>query len=136
MGWYITDGPAVGYWVAAKNNGQYHAESSVAIGLVRNDKIVAGVIYEDYNGKSVVVHIAITGRLTPQFVKAICEYAFITCKVNKAIAPVSSANVKSIKFVENMGFIEEGRIRDAAPDGDIIMYTLGKDTCRFINYGR
>ena len=135
MGWYITDGPAVGYWVASNLEAKYHAETSAAIGLVRNDEIVAGVIYENYNGRSLMVHIAITGRLTPQYLRDIFRYPFVTCAVNKIIAPVSSTNVKSIKLVENMGFIAEGRIRDAAPDGDIIMYTMAKDDCRFIDHG-
>jgi len=125
----------IGHWVAKNVDGKYHAELSNAIGLVRNDEIVAGVIYENYNGRSLMVHIAITGRLTPTFLKEIFKYPFETCGVNKIIATVSSVNVKSIKLVENMGFTEEGRIRDAAPDGDIILYTMSDKDCRFISHG-
>ena len=136
MGWHITDGPDVGEWVAEHTRGRYHPVSSQAIGLVRDDKLVAGVIYENYNGTSLWVHIAITGRLTPQYLKEIFRYPFVTCDVEKIIAPVGSNNVKSSKLVENMGFVEEARIRDATLDGDIIMYTMSKSNCRFINYGR
>jgi RimJ/RimL family protein N-acetyltransferase len=132
MGWYLTDGPEIGHWVAAQTNGKYHAEYSAAIGLKKHDQTIAGVIYENFNGKSLMVHIAITGRLTPAFLKTIFRYPFVTCDVDKIIAPVSSQNVKSIKLVENMGFTEEARIRDAAPDGDIIMYTLTRNECRFL----
>jgi RimJ/RimL family protein N-acetyltransferase len=45
---------------------------------------------------------------------------------DKVILPVGSANAKSIKLVENMGFSEEGRIADASPEGDVIIYTLKK----------
>ena len=136
MGWCIKSSPEVGEWVAARNNSKYHEQASQAIGLVKNEEIVAGVIYERYTGASLTVHIAISGQLTPAYLRAIFDYPFVFCDVNKLIAPVASTNVKSIKLVENMGFIEEGRIRDAAPDGDIIMYTMSKLNCRFINYGR
>jgi hypothetical protein len=37
-----------------------------------------------------------------------------------------------MKFVEKLGFAEEARITDAAPDGDIILYTLKKADCRYV----
>ena len=136
MGWDIVSGSPVGEWVADRAGGKYHPDDSQAIGLTKDDEIIAGVIFERYNGESLWVHIAAEGRLTPAFIRAICNYAYIDCDVNKTIATVSSGNVKSIRFVENMGFIEEGRVRDAAPDGDIIIYTMSKANCRFINHGR
>jgi RimJ/RimL family protein N-acetyltransferase len=136
MGWNIVSCPEVGEWVAERVGGRYNASDSQAIGLVRQDKIIAGVIFERYNGASMWVHIAAEGRLTPNFVKAVCTYAFIDCDCEKVIGTVTSGNVKAIKFDKNLGFTEEARIRDAAPDGDIIIYTLSKSNCRFINHGR
>lgn len=136
MGWNIVSCPEVGEWVAERVGGKYHQDDAQAIGLEKNGQIIAGVIFERYNGHSLWVHIAAEGRLTPSFVKAICKYAFIDCDVEKVIGTVTSGNVKAMKFDENLGFIEEGRIRDAAPDGDIIIYTMSKSNCRFINYGR
>lgn len=135
LGWRITDGSFVGEWVAENTGGKYHSDSSQAIGLVKDNELIAGVIYENFNQKSLVCHIAITGKLTTKYLRFIFAYPFNTCGVNKIIAPVSSQNVKSIKLVENMGFTEEGRIRDAAPDGDIIMFTMSKNDCRFIKHG-
>ena len=136
MGWNIVSCPEVGEWVADRAGGKYHAEAMQAIGLVKENKIIAGVIFERYNGQSMWMHVAIEGRLTPAYLKAIFKYAFIDCDVEKVIGTVASTNVKAIKFDENLGFTEECRIRNAAPDGDIILYTMSKTNCRFINYGR
>lgn len=136
MGRNIVSGPEVGEWVAARAGGKYHADSAQAIGLERDGVIIAGVIFERYNGVSLWVHVAIEGRLTPSYLKAIFHYAFVVCDVEKVIGTVSSGNLKAIKFDENLGFTEEGRIKDAAPEGDIIIYTMTKSNCRFINYGR
>lgn len=136
MGWNIVSSPEVGEWVAVRAGGRYHADASQAIGLEKDGQLIAGVIFERYNGESMWMHVAIEGRLTPAYLKAIFHYAFIYCDVKKVIGTVTSDNVKARKFDENLGFTEEGRIKDAAPDGDIIIYTMSKDQCRFINYGR
>ena len=132
MGWRIVSGPEVGYWTASKMNGSFSSENSTAIGLERNGELVAGIMYENWNGRSIMAHIAITGQINRSYIGAIFRYAYVTCGVEKAIVPVSSANAKSMKFVEKLGFTEEARIADAAPDGDIIVYTLKKADCRYL----
>jgi RimJ/RimL family protein N-acetyltransferase len=137
MGRRIVSGPEVGHWVANKIKGTYHAGDN-AIGLLKDGKIIAGVLYENWNGRSIVAHMSIEGRLTPAYIGAIFDYAYNVCNVHKVILPVGSANAKSIKLVENMGFAEEGRIADASPEGDVIIYTLKKSDCRFLgeSYGK
>lgn len=138
MSWSIAHGAEVGHWVAPRVAGQYHAEMSEAIGLVREGKIVAGVIYENWNGASIVTHIAIEGRLSPGYLFAIYHYPFVQCGVRKIIAPVSAGNTKSVAMCLNMGFIIEARIADATPDGDLLMLTMTADKCRFLGdrYGK
>lgn len=132
MGWNITSGAIVGHWVAKRIRGGYFAERSNALGLEKNGELVAGVIYENWNHKSIWCHIAIDGRLTPRYLAAIFDYPFNICQVEKIIVPVGSDNEESIRLVEKMGFAEEGRIKDARPEGDLILFTLSRDACRFI----
>ena len=132
LGWHIVQGSDVGHWVAERVQGKYFAEGSQAIGLERDGQIIAGVIYENWNKASIVCHIAIEGRMTKGYLKAIFSYPFEFCKVKKIIVPVSSTHAKSLKLVTNMGFSEEARLKDASPDGDIIFLTLAREKCRFI----
>lgn len=132
MGWNITSGAHVGQWVAKRIRGGYSAERSNALGLERNGELVAGVIYENWNHKSIWCHIAIDGRLTPRYLAAIFDYPFNICQVEKIIVPVGSDNEESVRLVEKMGFTEEGRIKDARPEGDLILFTLSRNACRFI----
>ena len=132
MGWNITSGAIVGHWVAKRIRGGYFAERSNALGLEKNGELVAGVIYENWNHKSIWCHIAIDGRLTPRYLAAIFDYPFNVCQVEKIIVPVGSDNEKSIRLVEKMGFAEEGRIKNARPEGDLILFTLPRNACRFI----
>jgi RimJ/RimL family protein N-acetyltransferase len=122
----------IGEWVAAHGLGRYAPETSRALGLRRNGKIVAGAIYQDWNGQSVVLHIAIAGKLTPAFLGAMADYTFNVCNVEKAIAPVSSDNLNIINLIEKVGFIEEARVINATPGGDLLYFTLHRDNCRFL----
>ncbi|CAB5228667.1 hypothetical protein UFOVP1545_13 [uncultured Caudovirales phage] len=138
MGGRIENGARIGQWVADKLGTVYSPNSSAAIGLVKDGNVVAGVIYENWNRRSVVTHIAIEGRLTRSFLYAIFHHPFVTCGVNKIISAVNDTNTKSVLMVENMGFIAEGRLKDCSPDGDIILYTMQKSDCRFLGkrYGQ
>ena len=138
MSFEITSDHAAGHWTAQKVDGGYFQERSRSIGLKKNGEFVAGVIYENWHGKSITCHIAVTGRMTSAYLGAIFHYPFNVCKVGKIIVPVSSANIASIKFVEKMGFLEEARIKDAMADGDMVILTMPKERCKYLEnrYGK
>ena len=134
----ITSDHSAGHWVARRIFGGYFEDRSRSLGLKRDGKYVAGVIYENFNHRSFTCHIAITGRMTVAFLYAIFDYPFNVCEVEKIIVPVASENAESLKLVKNMGFTEEARIKDADPHGDIILLTMLKEDCRFLGerYGK
>jgi hypothetical protein len=138
MGWRIESGTGIGQWVADKLGTVYSPEVSASIGLVKDENIVAGVIYENWNRRSITAHMVVSGKLTRSFIFAIFHHAFVTCGVHKVICPVNNTNTKSNSLVKNMGFVAEGRLKDCSPDGDIILYTLQKSDCRFLGeqYGQ
>jgi RimJ/RimL family protein N-acetyltransferase len=111
--------------------GGYFAERSEAIGL-RRGEIVAGVIYENWNHQSIWCHIAIEGRLTPEYLAAIFDYPFNVCQVKKIIVPVGSDNEDSTRLVIKMGFSKEGRIKDARPEGDLVFWTMRRNDCKYL----
>lgn len=126
----------VGPWVAKKIFGPW--TGAPAIGLERSGVMVAGVIYENWNRRSVTCHIAVQGLMTPAYLAAIFHYPFVHLGCEKIIAPVSEGNAESIKLVRNMGFREEARLHDAHPDGSLLLFTMARQECRFIGarYGQ
>lgn len=113
-------------------------ENSEAIGLLKDGEVVAGVWYEDYNGKSVTCHIAITGRMNREYLGFIFHYPFVQLGVDKIICPIKSNNDKSIRLVKNMGFEEQARLLDVFPSEDLLFFVMSKDKCRFLGekYGK
>ena len=138
MSFEITSDHAAGHWTAIKVDGGYFQERSRSIGLKKDGEFIAGVIYENWHGRSITCHIAVTGRMTPAYLFAIFDYPFNVCKVGKIIVPVSSANLTSIRFVEKMGFHEEARIKDSMADGDMVILTMPKERCKYLEnrYGK
>ena len=128
----IVCGDVVGHWVASRTEGHYDPSIATAIGLSRDGVIVAGVMFTDFNRKSISVHQAITGRINRAFLFAVSDYAFNHCGASKMIGQVASSNKKAEKLVTSMGFTREATIKDAHPDGDILVYTLEKQHCRFL----
>jgi RimJ/RimL family protein N-acetyltransferase len=137
MGWNIVNGPQVGHWVSAQTDGAFWPERSLAIGLEQDGQLVAGTIFENWNGRSVVCHIA-WQRVTPTYIAAVYDYAYNVANVDKIIGPISSNHTRALKLVRKMGFSEEARIKNAAPDGDIVLMTQTPDKCRFLEarYGQ
>ena len=128
----IVLGHEVGRWVAAKNNQMYFEANSQAVGWEKDGEIVAGVIYDGWNKQSIVCHIAATESLTATFLAKVFDYSFRQLQVHKMIATVSSKNFKSIQLVTHMGFKEEAKIKDAHPSGDIVIFTMTKEDCKFL----
>ena len=117
-------------WVAKKLFARFNADA--AIGLERGGEMVAGVVYENWNGASFVVHIVVDGVMTPAYLAAIFHYPFVHCGASKVIGPVAESNEESIRFVKKLGFRLEHRILDAHPDGSLLLFSMTPEQCRFI----
>ena len=133
----IRTGEQVARWVCKKLHACYE-EGAEGIGLERGGELVAGVCYENWNGRSIMCHIVIDGRMTPEYLAAIFHYPFIYLGVDKIIVPIVQGNDDSIKFVVKLGFTHENTLREAHPDGDILLCEMKRENCRYTGerYGK
>lgn len=133
------DDDIIGPWVASKTGGTWCKGRSSSIGKIVDGKIVAGVLYEDFNGANIMCHIAGEGAWAcRKYLNIIFDYPFNQLKVKRITVPVASTNAKSIGLVEKMGFIIDAKLAQATPDGDLLVYRLFRDECKYIkgNYGK
>jgi RimJ/RimL family protein N-acetyltransferase len=129
----IFDASIVGPWVSEKTGGTWCAGRGQAIGKLTDGKLVAGVLYEDFNGANVVCHIAGKGQWADRrFLAVIFDYPFNQLKVRRITVPVDGKNIKSQKLVEHMGFVLESRLEQATLDSDLLLYRLFKDDCKYL----
>ena len=133
-----TDKNHVGPWMAKELDMIWTAQNSETIGFIKDNELIAGVWYEDFNGKSITCHIVIKGKINRQFLAIIFDYPFVQLGVSKIIGPVKSDNLTAIKFDKKLGFKEEAQLLDVFPNSDLIICTMATADCRFLGerYGK
>lgn len=131
----VLDQPVrVGEWVCQRIGGQFNELLSTAIGLERDGELIAGVVFDSYMGRSIAMHVAGEGGhwLTRDFLRACFGYAFTQLQVRKVLGYVDSTNDQARRFDEHIGFRLEHVITDAGKHGDLLIYSMTPEQCRFI----
>lgn len=122
-----------GPWISRKVGGTWTA-NAVTIGVLSKDgRPKGGVIFEGYNGVNIFAHIAGEGPywLEKEFLWYIFYYPFEELECRRITVTVPESNKASQALAEKLGFELETRLTEAHPDGDLLVYRLFKDKCRW-----
>jgi len=135
----ISDDPErIGKWVASRMGTKWWCQHA-AIGFERDGELVAGIVYDNFNGKNIFAHIAAVPNkrwLTKEFLCYMCYYPFNQLKVERVTGLIPSNNKASIKFVEKLGAELETTLKDAHPKGDLLVYRMNKKDCKYLGVSR
>ncbi len=105
-----------------------------SIACIDGNELLAGTVYDHYNGATVNAHILVKGLPTREWWVAIFDYPFNVLGVKKLIGQVPSTHSMARKLDEHFGFVEEARIRGYYGEGDdLIIYTMTREQCKFLN---
>ncbi len=122
-------------WVCERTRWPVHPERVRAIGKTdRDGNLIAGVLYEDFNGANVACHIAGDGKrwADRDFLWVIFHYPFKQLGVKRITVLVYDVNAASRNFVEKLGFELEAILHDAHPRGHTLVYKMTPDKCRWL----
>lgn len=124
----------VAEWVCARVGGSFNPGESTAIGLEKDGAMIAGVLFDHYLVRSIAMHVAGEGGhwMTRDFARACFGYAFNQLKVCKVLGLVDSANHAARRYDEHLGFRLEATITGAGKTGDLLVYSMTPDQCRWI----
>ena len=105
-----------------------------SIGLEKDGELVAGVVFDYFNGASICMHVASDGPhwLNRDFLWYSFWYPFEELKCKRVTGLIPEINIPSRRFAEHLGFTPEARLADAHPFGDVIVYRMFKDQCRWL----
>jgi hypothetical protein len=97
-------------------------------------RLLGGVIYDSYTRNCVFIHQAGFSKrwLTGDMLWVAFDYPFNQLGVGKLAGTIPSSKPELLKFNERLGFREEARIKDAYPDGDMIVLTMTRDGCPWL----
>lgn len=129
------DADEIGPWVCEGTGGTWVSGRGTAIGRRVRGSLVAGVLYEDWNGANVSCHIRGHGNwASKRFLWAIFDYPFNQLGVRRITCLVDSANTVSNHFVQRLGFSLECSLAGATPSGNLNIYRMWRDDCRYLRY--
>lgn len=129
------DHERVGKWIQ-DHGGGFYRDGCKCVGLEKNNELIAGVMYDYFNGASIYAHIAIAGRLDREFLWYIFYYPFVQLNAKIIIGLVASDNHKARRLDEHLGFKLITEIKDGHPSGSLLIYGMYKHECKWLRIKR
>lgn len=106
------------------------------VSRTRGGNLLGGVIYQDYRVRSVTVHVAswTADWLSRDLLWTIFTYPFDMLKVEQVLGIVASTNTRALDFDLRIGFKEVTRVPDVVPGGDLVVLSMRREDCRWLNW--
>lgn len=123
--WIFSRVPSQATWIDGQGS---------CIGFARDGRLIAGIAYTMFNGASVWCSIAQEDHrwINRTSLWAIFHYPFEQLGCRRISAMVYQDNTRSQRFLEHLGFTREATLVDAAPNGDMFVYRLRKEECKWL----
>lgn len=131
----VITGDEVTKWVSEHSEGDFVPGLNPGIGLKRNGQIVGGVVFDGYNGANINIHVASDGSrswVNRDLLWYVFYYPFVELGCKRVTGVVPSYNEGAIRFDEKVGFELETTLKDAHPKGDLLIYKMTPDKCRWL----
>ena len=123
-------------WLSEVGKFEY-PQNTACIGQEKDGKLIAVVGYNSFLPDSCQIHVASTDVywLSKDLLFAIFDYPFNKLKVKVIIAPICKDNVKSLNLCRKLGFEQVADIPYGHPDGDLIIVTMKRNQCKWLQQG-
>lgn len=118
----------------------YHPDAfglhAIGLGIERDGRLCAGVVYCMNNGRNLHAHIASDGSrrwMTRDFRREMFAVPFAEIGVARITATTPSGNNQAIAFLLGLGFELEARLSGAAADGsDLLVFAMFRERCPWL----
>jgi hypothetical protein len=132
----VADKERVGRFVMDRMPIHVEWDKYAAIGLERNDVLVAGVLYESMTKYDCNMHCAIDDPrvLNFEYLFTVFHYPFVQCGLRRVTGLVPESNQKALAFdINKVGFRVEGLVRKAlANDENVYVLGMLKEECKWL----
>lgn len=110
------------------------SRDSVALGIVRRGKLVAGVVYNNYRAGNIEMTIASDSPMwaTRQALAVLFRYPFHQLKCRRVTAVTKATNQPVRAFLCRLGFQQEGILRLGFEDDDAAVFGMLRSECKWL----
>lgn len=106
------------------------------IGRETDGNIRGVAIFDTFSDTSCLVHLVSDGTrrwITRDFIVRVFAYPFLQCRYPRITCFISAENADSLRLTRHFGWVEEGRLRAAEPNGaDRIVFGMLRHECRYL----
>jgi RimJ/RimL family protein N-acetyltransferase len=132
---YLMQDLTVAQRVSEKVNYALNMHFDRCIGTMRDNELVFGAVYANYNGHSCQVHIAAFRKywLTRDMLFVYFYYPFIQLNCHRMFATVPESNDKALEFDKRVGFKYETLLKDVYTGGEgMHILSMARSECRWL----
>ena len=107
---------------------------STSIGVERDGKIICAAVYHDYRDGQIEASIAASSRrwANRSVLHALFAYPFNQVGAHRLLVTCNEANEKAMKMNSQLGFTQEGKLRQMYDPHDAVIWGMLKDECKWI----
>ena len=126
--------PVVWHWLKMTSGQHIEPATCMLMGVVKDDDIIGAVLYHRFRWPDIEMGIYTTDKswCTRNILKSMFSYPFFQLGCARVTAVTDPSKPEVCKFIERLGFVREGRLRNALPHGDQIIFGMTRDECRWI----
>lgn len=130
------DEPGAGAWIMERVGGNFSEDRDHAFSSHRGYQILGGIALTSYLGGSLALHMASEDPswCTREMLWMVFHYAFEQLGCRKVFGPVRSDNYHAIATNLRGGWSVEAVLRGAFDDADMIVMSMTKDACLWLDY--
>lgn len=110
-------------------------DGAVGLGVVKNGKLVGGVVFDKYTGRDILMSAAFDhpGWCTRKTLRRLFAYPFQQLGCVRITTITRADNDKALRIDEGLGFKREGVLRKFFPgDADGIVLSILRDECKWL----
>lgn len=130
----------VGAWVAERTGRTSPWGDFEAFGVEQDGRLIGGFVIDNYvQNTACSLHAAgERGKwVSRELLFAVFDYIFRQLRCKVIFNTVDSSNALSIEGTRHLGFREMAeRIKDGAPHGDLVLFVMRKQDCKWLNIRR
>ena len=127
--------PIIWQWHCIKTNQDPGKNPGVmCAGILKNGEIIGSVIYHRFRWPDIEIGIETSDPTwcNRRILKEIFNYPFNELECRRVTATTDPSKPEVCQFLKRIGFVEEGRLRDALPHGDILILGMKHDECKWV----
>jgi|SRR5215471_10361034 len=130
----VLDNPAHGFMIAHRAGVGYDPNVNRVLAHCSEDGLLGGVVYTNYTGRSVQMHMAGNpGWVTTKVIWIAFDYPFNQLCVEKVIGLVAAADELILDYDKRLGFREIARVPDVVPTGDLVVLSMMREECKWLS---